>query len=235
MCHSNSHHKLFHGGLTVIKEQWYFFFFLTEHVISSFFLAKIKHKEPVRGTINRHKAKYSRGITGNLHFNVKHAIRPECLSLHKGQCVHTGVGSVPCSPPCPFCIPCGSSTARLDPGTAAAGTGVVSWCQCKRAAVCATGWVRHHGGDVRELRALLPPDTTGALQKHHGSGLCATLLQHRQQVRGDWSRRSAGIFPSRIGKRTVNVGLQCWLSRSWLEGVLPQSRCQAQALRLEAV
>lgn len=30
-----------------------------------------KEKEPVRGTINRDEAKYSRGIIGNLHFNIK--------------------------------------------------------------------------------------------------------------------------------------------------------------------
>lgn len=30
MCHSNSHHKLFHRGLIVIKEKWRF---LTVHVI----------------------------------------------------------------------------------------------------------------------------------------------------------------------------------------------------------
>lgn len=82
-------------------------------------------------------------------------------------------------PLCPFCIPCSSSIARLDPSTAAAWTGVLFL------GVCATGWVWHHGGDVRELRALLPPNTTGALQKCRGSGLSAPLLQHRQQVQGD--------------------------------------------------
>lgn len=35
---------------------------------------KEKIKEPVRGTINRDKAKYSRGIIGNLHFNVNHTV-----------------------------------------------------------------------------------------------------------------------------------------------------------------
>jgi len=78
MCHSNSHHKLFHWGLVVIKEKWHF---LTVHVI--FMQQK---KEPVRGTINRDKAKYSRGIIGNLHFNVNHTIQPE--SLHTPRAHH---------------------------------------------------------------------------------------------------------------------------------------------------
>lgn len=73
MCHSNSHHKLFHQGLIVIKEKWYF---LPVHVISLHrqWEKKKKLKEPVRGTINRDKAKYSRGIIGNLHFNVNHTV-----------------------------------------------------------------------------------------------------------------------------------------------------------------
>lgn len=43
-------------------------------------MGKKNIKEPVRGTINRDKAKYSRGIIGNLHFNVNHTVWKSVLA-----------------------------------------------------------------------------------------------------------------------------------------------------------
>lgn len=126
--------------------------------------------------------------------------------------------------------------------------------------VCAAGRVWHHGGDVRELRALLPPDPAGALQKRRRSRLPAPLLQPRQQVEVCCAKgrgAAAQPFAGNAGKKkkVIKMGFRALDMQWWcpglsggvgfgepcagarLEGVLPSSSPRAGTrsglLRLE--
>lgn len=109
-----------------------------------------------------------------------------------------------------LCSPSVLPTARASPGRAALDPAASRF-------LSAAGRFWHPGGDVRELRALLPPDAAGAVQKRCGSRLPASILQPREQVqspcmvvlRGEGPSQSP--LPVTLGKKFKKWGLRCWL------------------------